>query len=489
VQRAGASTVQSGIPVLGEIPRGVHFCQFYERRLDLLETVVPYLKAGLEENEACVWVTDSDLTVADATSALRSAVPDFETSVKSGQIEIIDSYDWYTQGSGFDADAVLAKWLAKAESVISDGFEGARFSGTGFWLHQKHEHDSRTFAEYEQRMNQAIKDRRIVCLCSYALHRAHAMDVLDVVSSHEFALSRRSGGWEVVEAAALKAAKEELHRANETLELKVLDRTAEVERLLISEHVSREAAEREAARSALLFAQAQEAIRLRDEFFSIASHELYTPLHSLQLVVQGASSVPGAMSPDVAARAFKLVSRQCKRLVGLVGTLLDASRIAAGSLILTLESVDLVEVVKDMLEELEEELARAGCTLSVSVPDGAVLGQWNRLRLEEVVANLLSNAVKFGSGKPIHVSVEKVDGTVRLRVQDHGIGIPPDRLSKIFERFERAVPSRQYGGLGLGLYIVQAIVGAMGGKVRAESVIGAGATFVVELPCGEPEQT
>jgi signal transduction histidine kinase len=195
------------------------------------------------------------------------------------------------------------------------------------------------------------------------------------------------------------------------------------------------------------------------------------------------------MSPDVAARAFKLVSRQCKRLVGLVGTLLDASRIAAGSLTLTLESVDLVEVVKDMLEELEEELARAGCTLSVSVPDGAVLGQWNRLRLEEVVANLLSNAVKFGSGKPIHVSVEKVDGTVRLRVQDHGIGIPPDRLSKIFERFERAVPSRQYGGLGLGLYIVQAIVGAMGGKVRAESVIGAGATFVVELPCGEPEQT
>src|ERR1700687_4065944 len=156
----GASTVQSGIPILGEVSWGVHFCQFYERPGDLLETVVPYFKAGLEENEACVWVTDSDLTVADATSALRSAIPDFETSAKSGQIEIVDSYDWYTQGGGFDADAVLAKWLAKEESVISVGFEGARFMGTAFWLHKKH--DSKTFAEYEQRMNQAIKDRRIV---------------------------------------------------------------------------------------------------------------------------------------------------------------------------------------------------------------------------------------------------------------------------------------------------------------------------------------
>src|SRR6266849_955407 len=228
------------------------------------------------------------------------------------------------------------------------------------------------------------------------------MEVLDVVSNHEFAIARRGGQWEIVEAAALRAAKEDLRRANEMLELKVLERTAEIERLLMSERTAREAAESEAARSALLFAQAQEAIRLRDEFLSIASHELNTPIHSLQLAVHAASSGAAPFGPDEMARALKLVARQSKR--------------------------------------------------AVRVPDRPVLGRWDRLRLEQVVANLLSNAAKFGQGKPVMIAVEKTADTARLVVEDHGIGIPPEHLSKIFERFERAVSSREYGGLGLGLY-------------------------------------
>jgi signal transduction histidine kinase len=483
----GARKVQSGLPVLGEIPWGTHLCQFYERPEDLLETLVPYFKAGLEGNEICVWVTDHELPVGAAAEALRAALPDLDTRLTSGQIEIVHSYDWYGKSVQFNADAVLAAWIAKKESAVSRGFQGVRFSGSAFWLHEPH--DFPTFSNYEERLNQAIKSQPIICLCSYALRQAHAIELLDVVSNHEIAITRRGGQWEILEAAALKAAKEELRRANEMLELKVLERTAEIERLLLSERAAREAAETEAARSTLLFAQAQEAIRVRDEFLSIASHELNTPIHSLQLAVHAASGDAAPLGPDEMARTLKLVGRQSKRLGGLVDALLDASRIATGRLALHLESVNLVHVVKEMVEQLSEELARAQCKLAMRVPDQPVLGRWDRLRLEQVVANLLSNAAKFGQGKPVQIAVEQTADTARLVVEDHGIGIPPEYRSHIFERFERAVSPRQYGGLGLGLYIVRAIVEAMGGTVRAQSTVGAGASFVVELPRGQPDQT
>src|SRR5260370_35008092 len=327
-----ASKVQSGLPILGEIPWGTHLCQFYERPQDLLETLVPYFKAGLEGNEACLWVTERDLPVKAAGDALRAALPDLEPRVASGQIEIGHSYDWYGKSFQFNANAVLAGWIAKKESAVSRGFQGARFSGGAFWLEKPR--DFPTFSQYEERLNQAVKDQPIVVLCSYALGRANAMDVLDVVCNHEFAIARRGGHWEIIEAAALKAAKEDLRRANEMLELKVVERTAEIERLLISERAAREAAESEAARSTLLFAQAQEAIRMRDEFLSIASHELNTPIHSLQLAVHAASSGAKPLAPDEMAHALKLVARQSKRLAGLGDALLAVSRIATGRLTL-----------------------------------------------------------------------------------------------------------------------------------------------------------
>lgn len=115
-----------------------------------------------------------------------------------------------------------------------------------------------------------------------------------------------------------------------------------------------------------------------------------------------------------------------------------------------------------------------------------LLGRWDRVRVEQIVANLLFNAMKFGRGGPIEVSVVEEDGLARLRVQDEGIGIAADRLPRIFDRFERAVSAREYGGLGLGLYIVRSIVEALGGRVSVESALGVGSTFTVELPLAGP---
>jgi signal transduction histidine kinase len=219
----------------------------------------------------------------------------------------------------------------------------------------------------------------------------------------------------------------------------------------------------------------------------MASHELYTPLHSLQLAVESVSR-RHVTGPGEVTHALEVVARQSKRLVGLVNGLLDASRLATGRVNLHPESLDLAEVVKEMVAQLGQELARAEYPILVQVPDTPVLGQWDRLALEQIVANLLSNTTKFGLGKPIHVTVEQVDDTARLVIEDHGIGIPAELLAKIFERFERAVSSRHYGGLGLGLNIVRTVVEAMGGTVHAQSTVGAGSTFVVELPRQPPEK-
>ncbi|MBN1209986.1 MAG: AAA family ATPase [Myxococcaceae bacterium] len=234
--------------------------------------------------------------------------------------------------------------------------------------------------------------------------------------------------------------------------------------------------------NARLYGEAQEAIRLRDEFLTIAAHELYTPITSLMLTVQGLQKHAGATLPEAVARASRNVERQTQRLKGLIGELLDVSRIQAGRLHLQREEMDLAEVARGVAERFGDTLRQAHCPFLLRA-DTPVVGRWDRLRLEQVITNLLSNAAKFGAGKPIELSVGARDGTALLVVRDHGIGIAPDSLPRIFGRFERAVSTSKYGGLGLGLFIVREIVSALGGEVGVESTVGYGTTFTVKLPC------
>jgi PAS domain S-box-containing protein len=234
-----------------------------------------------------------------------------------------------------------------------------------------------------------------------------------------------------------------------------------------------------------LYREAREAVRARDEFLSIASHELKTPLTTLQLQVQGLarklkSSVEKPALQGLAARVATS-ERQVERLTALINNLLDISRITAGRLDLDLEPVDLAAVAKEAAARFGEDLARAGCVLELRA-EGECVGQWDRLRLEQVVTNLLSNAAKYGAGRPIEIEVDGGEATARFSIRDHGIGIPAEHQARIFERFERAVSDRHYGGLGLGLWIVRQIVDAFGGTIRVESRAGAGSTFTVLLP-------
>ncbi len=238
--------------------------------------------------------------------------------------------------------------------------------------------------------------------------------------------------------------------------------------------------------SARLYRQAQDAIGVRDEFLSVASHELKTPVTSLQLVVQRALRILkeeslASIPPDVMLRTFETIQRQTRRLGTLVNTMLDVSRLHAGKLELDLEQVDLSAVVRNVVSRFEEETARSGSQLTVRA-DAPVLSCLDRSRIDQVITNLLSNALKYGEGKPIDVSVTGENGIARLVVRDHGIGIPPGRMKMIFQPFERAVSARSYGGLGLGLHIVRRILEMLKGTIRVESELGRGTTFTVDLP-------
>ncbi|MHB8420245.1 MAG: chemotaxis protein CheB [Myxococcales bacterium] len=235
---------------------------------------------------------------------------------------------------------------------------------------------------------------------------------------------------------------------------------------------------------AWLYRRAMEAISLRNEFFSIASHELKTPMSSLLLqvqILQRSAQTAERGRVEVQAKNLALIERQVRRLDELVNALLDVSHIASGRLALQPEACDLAEVVKETAARLEPDARRMASELTVHA-EGPAKGRWDRLRIEQVVTNLLSNAVKYGAGKPIEVRVEADPRAARLVVRDHGIGIEAQDLSRIFLRFERAVSSRQFGGLGMGLYIARQIVDAHGGTLSVDSEPGKGSTFTVELP-------
>jgi PAS domain S-box-containing protein len=239
-----------------------------------------------------------------------------------------------------------------------------------------------------------------------------------------------------------------------------------------------------AVNDARLFAQTQEAVRARDVFLSIASHELRTPLTPILHQLQSIASLNTLSGEPIAGSVMEKIEkteRQVVHLKQLIDNLLDVSRLTEKRLRLSLETVELGSLVAEVVERVLPGIEKAGSRLSIEAP-GAVVGRWDRLRLEEIVANLLDNAVKYGQGKPIEVEVAREGDHARLRVRDHGIGISAEDQERIFGRFERAVSDTSYGGFGLGLWISRLIAEAMQGSLGVESQPGEGATFTVLLP-------
>lgn len=220
------------------------------------------------------------------------------------------------------------------------------------------------------------------------------------------------------------------------------------------------------------------AVQVRDDFLQIASHELNTPLTPLGLKLERMRRRGVTGSAEELERDLSMAIAQYRRLGALVNELLDVTRLSQGRLELSRKKVDLAAIARAVAETFAAH-HRADVLVE---GERELPGEWDPVRLEQIVENLLSNALKYGQGKPVRVVLSRAGGRARLDVIDQGIGIEPDALERIFDKFERAPSGRAFGGLGLGLYIVKELVVQHGGEVRVKSAPGEGSTFTVELP-------
>ncbi|MBC7397683.1 MAG: MASE1 domain-containing protein, partial [Bdellovibrionales bacterium] len=236
-----------------------------------------------------------------------------------------------------------------------------------------------------------------------------------------------------------------------------------------------------------LYKKAQEAIQAREDFLTIASHELRTPITLLHMNLQRIQRVimkrpsPGEVESEILC-SIKSSKVSSIHLVSMIDSLLDVSKLRTGKLELNRQSMSLLELIKGVVRSFEEFAEQHETKITLQVGEDLLVGEWDRERIEQVLMNLLSNAMKYGEKKEIRVSAKNQESKVEFSVQDQGLGIAEEMQTKIFERFERAVSYSNISGLGLGLYISKQIVEAHEGTITVQSELGRGACFTVVLP-------
>ena len=232
---------KTGIDILGDAPWGTHFCQFYQTKEDLVETLVPYFRAGLENNEFCTWITSEPLGVDDAKRSLKREVKNLDYYFEKGQIEILDYSQWYTKSGKFESDKVLHGWVEKEEQAIKKGFDGLRFTGNTFWLEKK---DWRNFSEYEETINNRIGQHKTIAICTYSLDKCGTSDIIDVINNHKFALIMKEGKWIIIENIERKRAEKALKTHEQYREFTAhLELVREEEKKLLAREIHDELAQ------------------------------------------------------------------------------------------------------------------------------------------------------------------------------------------------------------------------------------------------------
>jgi two-component sensor histidine kinase len=419
--------INSGIPGVGPIEWGTHFCQFYETADDLADTLVPYFKAGLDSNEKCLWVTAEPYGVDAATAGLRNAVPDFDRRVAHGDIEIYNHRDWYTRSGSMTANEVIDSWLGYTSRALDSGYSGLRLTGNLYWLRSE---DWDTFIDYESRLNHAFCGHNLVALCSYCLGKTGATGVLDVVRNHQFAVVRRAGEWTFLESASLKAAKAELSLLNEQLEERVAEQTAAL----------------------------REELAHREVLFREVHHRVK---NNLQVVTSLLAVKARQFRDPAVVQAFNDSLARVRSM-----SLVHEALYARGDT----QRLDFADYLGGLCNELNSAYG-AGERVSVEVLSEHKFLDLNQavplgLIATELVSNALKHAYKDGQSGRIVLSFSNVSGKGELTVENDGVELPEDA----FERAQR----------GAGLSLIRSLAGQLGGSVELER--GEGTRLRVEFP-------
>jgi DNA-binding CsgD family transcriptional regulator len=203
---------ESGIEPVGPLPWGSHICLFFETPDDLLDTHAGYFRSGIERSEMCVWAVSEPITREQAIAALGSRVPDFDSYLERGQIELVSGYEWYLQGDDFAPERITAAWHAKLSEALERGYVGLRVSGNAFWFETEL---WPSFHEYELALDRSLDGQKMIVLCTYPLQRSRAVDLLEVTRAHQFSIARRNGRWEYLATPQLAAARAEMNDPND----------------------------------------------------------------------------------------------------------------------------------------------------------------------------------------------------------------------------------------------------------------------------------
>ena len=462
-----AETRKTGIDVVGDMPWGTHFCLFYETKEDLLDTLIPYCKAGLESGEFCLWIVADPLTVEEATDALKKAVPGFSRYLADSSIEIVSARDWYLSGGTFDLKRVTAGWLEKLARASARGYAGVRVTGDTAWLQKK---DWKHFCEYEEGLNEAVANQRLAVLCTYPLAACGAMEILDVVRTHQFAVAKRHRSWDVIETAGLKQAKAEIKRLNDELEQRVIERTSQL--MLASEALRETQAE---------LAHVNRVTTMGQLAASIA-HEVNQPLAAsvtnAHAALRWLSLQPANL--EEAREALASIVYDGKR----AGDVIERMRALIKKAPPRKDGLDINDVILGVCALIRGELAKNGVSLRTQLADGLPLTQGDRVQLQQVMLNLIMNAIEamsavsHGSRELLIGTSTDASGAVRITVQDSGPGLNPETFDRLFDPFY----TTKANGMGMGLSICRSIVEAHDGRIWASPTAGSGSTFHFILP-------
>ena len=439
--------------------------------------MLPFFRVGLESNEFCVWVVSEPLTEGGVWQALDRAVPDLDRYVSDHSIEVLNARDVYLAGGAIDLHRIISNWSDKLQGALSRGYQGIRVSGNTAWLEQK---QWREFMEYEAQLNRGISDKPMLVLCTYPLTTSGAIEFLDVTRTHQFAVAKRRGRWEVVETPQLTQAKAEITRLNHELEQRVLERTMQLE-AAIGDQVRAWTALQEAQQA---LAHVTRLTTIGEVTASLA-HQVNQPLTAIMVdaaaSVQRLECVPPAI--DEAMAAMRHVIRNAKRVGAVISHARALVKRSEGEKGL----VDISQVIRQLLRLVQPELDRHGVVVEAPLTERVppVLG--DRMQLQQVILNLIMNGIDAMTDvttrpRRLVISCERGQGEtgpdVLVAVQDTGVGAAAHDVERLFDPFF----TTKRDALGLGLSIGRSIAQAHGGRLWARRNEDYGLTFYLLLP-------